>query len=78
MAALDATEKEMEDLRGKGQLSSEKEVELMRKQLDILKKCYEKVANIQEENSKLKRERDAFKDQLVSSGQTPIGIKIII
>lgn len=78
MEALDATEREMEDLRANGQLSSEKEVELMRKQLVILKKCYEKVANIQDENNKLKRERDALRDQLSQSGATPIGTRSIL
>lgn len=73
MDALDATEREMEDLRANGQLSSEKEVELMRQQLVILKKCYENLANIQDENNKLKRERDALREQLTQAGSTPIG-----
>lgn len=56
MDTLDALEKQMEDLRSKGQLTNEKEVELMRGQLSILKKCVEQTAAIQDENNKLKQQ----------------------
>lgn len=60
----------MEKLRDSGKLTSDKEIELMKKELDALRRCCEKMAGIQAENAKLKRERDNLKSGAGKAGGT--------
>lgn len=51
----------MEALRQRGELSPEQEVQLMKQQLEAVKQDCAKLANIQAENSRLKKELEALK-----------------
>lgn len=59
----------MENLRASGKLTSDKEVELMKKELDALKRCCEKMAGLQAENAKLKRERGGKTGAVTDDGK---------
>lgn len=52
-----AIDDEIEELRRKGLLTPEKEIELLRKQIGVLKKCCAKLPAVLAENDSLKKER---------------------
>lgn len=49
-------EDEIEELRRKGLLTPEKEIQLLRKQIDILKKCCAKLPGVLADNAALKQQ----------------------
>lgn len=72
---LEEMEKEMETQRSKGPLSPEEETDMIKKELAVLKKCCEKLASIEEENRKLREERDHLKELLQGREFEPIPTK---
>ncbi|KAF5290777.1 hypothetical protein FQA39_LY14620 [Lamprigera yunnana] len=53
---IETLENEIKRLRGRGYLSSDEETDIIRKEIEVLKKYCTKLACIQEENQKLKRQ----------------------
>lgn len=58
---LDALEAEIMKMRTVGELSAEQETEIIKRELDVLKRYCDKLSNIQEENEQLKRELEHMK-----------------
>ncbi|KAF2879372.1 hypothetical protein ILUMI_26797 [Ignelater luminosus] len=62
VAEIAALEKEIERLRTSGQLSPDEEAEVIRKEVDVLKKYCAKLSSIQEENNKLKAQLERLQE----------------
>lgn len=63
-AELQKLEQEIAMMRDKGNLTPEQETEIIKKELEVLKRYCDKLSNIQEENDKLKLDNQQLKQYL--------------
>lgn len=63
---------ELEIARMRENATPEQETEIIKKELEIVKKYCDKLSNIQQENEELKREIEFLKNQLQGNTKIPI------